>query len=157
MNPGPNVQVTQNVVASFSPSISGSAMGAAPYVLAQWSVPSGVAPTGSVAANGALTLGTALSTTYSGGIWLNFPAGAAYAGSAAGSYWCVMTSTTLGTIYNVQLGATVPFIPVNPAAIVAAGPGAYTGVTTTQTCASVIVPGGAMGPNGMIRVTASAS
>jgi len=120
-------------------------------VLAQGAVPSGIACTGSVAANGALTLGTALPTTYNGGIWLYFPAGAAYAGSVAGNYWCVMSSTTAGTIYNTLLGASWPTIPANPTPIVAAGPGAYTGSTAEITLATVTVPGGMIGQNGRLR------
>ena len=125
-----------------------------PFILKQGAVPSGIAPTGSVAANGALTLGTALPTTYSGGICLYFPAGAVYAGSVAGNYWCVMSSTTLGTVYDVKLGAGWPYVvPVaSRTPIVDAGPGAYTGATTEITLATVTVPGGLMGANGSLRI-----
>lgn len=117
-------------------------------LLGLFSVPVGIACDGTVGANGALTLGTATPVNFSTyqGIWLYLPAGAAYVGSAAGFYWCVMSSTTAGTIYNntytpgVDSGAP----PSSPTAIAASGPGAYTGVTTEVTAFSVTVPGGLM-------------
>jgi hypothetical protein len=112
-----------------------------------WSVQSGIAPTGTVAANGAITLGTALDTTYASGLYLAFPAGALFAGSAAGSYWCVMSSTTLGTAYNNVLSG-YPQAPASPTAISDAGPGAYTGITTETTLATLTIPGGSIGTTG---------
>lgn len=120
------------------------------------SVPVAIAPTGSVAANGALTLGTALLATYSGGLYLWLPAGAAFAGSAAGFYFAVMSSTTLGTIYNITLGAGSPVIPAASSlvsnVIVAAGPGAYTGATTAQTF-SIPLNSNILGAQGFARIT----
>ena len=116
--------------------------------------PVGIAPSGTIAANGALTLGTALGKAYLGGIWLAFPAGAVFSGSAAGVYWCVMTTTTAGTVFNNTLAAgSVPVVPTAPVAVVDAGPGAYTGITTTMTnIAAFSVPGGSLGPNGQLRI-----
>lgn len=127
--------------------------GNSPITLLQCGVPIGIAPTGTMAANGAVTLGTALQTTYSAGLWLYFPSGAVYSGSAAGFYWTVMSSTTLGTVYNnIYVPGTNSFdIPASPTAIVAAGPGAYTGVTSEITALSVTVPGGLMGKNGCVK------
>lgn len=127
--------------------------GNTPVILLQCGVPIGIAPTGTMAANGAVTLGTALNVTYSGGLWLYFPSGAVYSGSAAGFYWTVMSSTTLGTVYdNIYVPGTNSFdIPASPTAIVAAGPGAYTGVTSEITALSVTVPGGLMGKNGSLK------
>lgn len=113
-------------------------------------VASGIAPTGTVGANGALTLGTALPNIYSVGLYLYFPAGAVYSGSAAGSYWCVMSSTTVGTVYNNVL-VDVPSVPSSPTAIVDAGPGAFTGVTSEVTLASYTIKGGTLGTNGQVR------
>ena len=117
-------------------------------------VPVGIAPSGTIAANGALTLGTALGKAYLGGIWLAFPAGAVFSGSAAGVYWCVMTTTTAGTVFNNTLAAgSVPVVPTSPVAVVDAGPGVYTGITTTMTnIAAFSVPGGSLGPNGQLRI-----
>ena len=111
---------------------------------------------------GNLTLTTALDAVYGptnngqAGIWIYFPAGALAAPNAtAGWYWCVMTSTTVGTVYAVQplnggvaqIGvpasesgpyvAATPTVnqnwapPVVTASQIAVGSGAgYTGVTT---------------------------
>jgi hypothetical protein len=128
----------------------------APQLLFVNAIPSGIAPTGSVAANGALSLGTNLDTTYSGGIWLMLPAGAAYAASPAGLYWCVMSGVAAGTIYNNVYTSPGPLTPpVTPTPIVAAGPGAFTGVTTLTTLVGVTIPGGSMGPNGYVRISGS--
>jgi hypothetical protein len=101
-----------------------------------------------MAANGAVTLGTALSAIYSFGLWLYFPSGAVYAGSAAGLYWCVMSSTTVGTVYNnIHIpGTNSPDPPTSPTAVVAAGPGAYTGATSEITVWSYTMPRGTWTP-----------
>lgn len=125
-----------------------------PYKVASWAVPSGIAPSGTMADNGAVTLGTALLLTYSGGIWLYFPANAIQAGSAAGLYWTVMSSTTVGTVYNNTLnGATeVPYYVSSPTAFVTTGPGAFTGVETEVQLGTVTIPANTMGPNGQVVV-----
>lgn len=126
-----------------------------PYTLAVTGVPVIQPPSGSVAANGALTLGVALLEVFSGGSWMYFPAGAVYAGSAAGLYWTVMSSTTVGTIYNNTLpaGTSPSVVPIAPTAIVAAGPGAYTGTASFGTSGmfGISMPGGSMGPNGTLE------
>lgn len=128
--------------------------GKSPIILAQGGVPIGIAPTGNFAANGAWTSGTALGATYSGGIWLYFAAGKPFVGSAAGFYWTVMTNTTVGTVYtNTHTpGTNSSDIPASPTAIVGAGQGANTGVTSEITAVSVTVPGGLMGKNGGARL-----
>lgn len=124
-----------------------------PYILDKCCVPIGIAPTGTMAANGAVTLGTALNTTYSGGIWLYLPSGAAYAGSVARFFWTVMSSTTVGTVYDNTYtpGTNSPDIPASPTAIVAAGPGAFTGVTASVTAFQASLSGGTLGKNGSIE------
>ncbi len=121
-----------------------------PYIIAQRSIPVGIAPTGSIGNNGALTLGTALQVTHSNGIWLYFPASAISAGSAAGFYWTIMSSTTAGVIYQSTWNGT-PYIPASNVPYVTTGPGAYTGVTTAVTLATVALAGGTMGKNGGLR------
>lgn len=100
--------------------------------------PVGAAPSGTIAANGALTLGTALNTIYSGGIYLYFPAGAVFSGSAAGAYYCVMSSTTVGVVYNNVLTG-IPEKIAAPTAVVDAGPGAY-GATTGSNITLITAP-----------------
>ena len=116
------------------------------------SVPSHIAPTGTMAANGAVTLGTALEFIYSSGCYIYFPAGAVYAGSAAGSYYCVMSTTAVGTVYNNTLGNGLPVIPSIPTPIVAAGPGAFTGVITEITLATLTIPANLLSAGGSINL-----
>lgn len=108
---------------------------------------------GSVAANGALTLNVALDTTYAQGCYMYFAAGQVYSGSAAGFYYVVMSLTTAGTIYNNVLAATGwPTQPASPTAIVAAGPGSYTGDNgADRTALSITLPGGSLGISGRLR------
>lgn len=124
-----------------------------PITLKQWAVPVGVAPSGTMGNNGAVTLGTALPNAYPG-IWLYLPAGAVFAGSAAGLYWCKMSSTTVGTVYNTVLDplTQVPYRPSADVPFVATGPGAFTGVTALVQVATVTVPGGSMRKNGSIAI-----
>lgn len=84
-----------------------------------------VAPSGTVAADGTVTLGTALPAVLSSGVWLYFPAGA-FSTAPAGWYWATMSSTTVGTVYASQGGAPV----VGSAS-------AYTGVTSKITAYTV--------------------
>lgn len=113
---------------------------------------------GSIANNGALTLTTALQNIMTDGCWMTFPAGAIAAGipAAAGmKYWVVMSSTTVGTIYNNTYtpGTNLPTPPATPTAFVTTGPGAFTQVVATDVTAySLTVPANTMGPNGSIDI-----
>ncbi|MGZ8924563.1 MAG: hypothetical protein ACXW2E_01640 [Nitrososphaeraceae archaeon] len=113
--------------------------------------PIGLPSSGSIGNNGALSGLTALNSTYSQGIYLYFPANAIVAGSAAGLYYTVMSSTTAGTIYNNVYTTGNPTIPSSPTAFSTTGPGAYTQTTATDiTLASIPVIGGTMGINGQL-------
>jgi hypothetical protein len=129
----------QNTPPTFSQKI---AAGAIPFI---------IAPTGSMANNGAITLGTALPTTYANA-WINLPANAIQTGSAAGWYFGQMSSASLGTVFNntYTTGPTTP--PANPTPFVSTGPGAYTGVTAAVTGPQITLPAAAMGPNGILRL-----
>lgn len=122
------------------------------------SQPIGLAPSGTMGANGAVTLGTALAITYSGGIWLHFPSGAVSSGSAAGFYWTVMSTTTAGTVYTNTVDPTSasPCLskPSSPTAVSDAGPGAYTASTSETVVYSITIPGGMLGKNGWIQSVA---
>jgi hypothetical protein len=124
-----------------------------PRVLFRCAVPVGIAPTGTMANNGAVTLGTALDIIYSTGLYLYYPASAIVSGSAAGYYWTVMSSTTVGTVYNnTYATGTQPTVPASPTAFSTTGPGAFTGVTTSQDALSATVPGNLLGTNGQLRI-----
>lgn len=121
--------------------------------LIQWGIPVILPSSGSIANNGALTLTTALPTTFPN-CWMFFPAGAIAAGSAAGVYFVQMTDTTHGTIFNNKLGTAggPPTIPALPTAFVTTGPGAYTQTTATNPIlVSIPIIGGSLGINGAIR------
>src|SRR5437667_3823845 len=87
-------------VASEAPFVvtgRGSAPASIVQKLAAAAIKMVVAPTGTMANNGAITLGTALPSTYAN-CYLLLPAGAIAAGSAAGWYFAQMSSTTAGVV-----------------------------------------------------------
>lgn len=105
---------------------------------------------GSMAANGAVTATTAMNRTI-GASYSYFPSGAVFSGSAAGWYYTVWSSTTVGTVYNNVYSSGQPTIPASLTAVSAAGPGAYTQSTSSDlTGPNVTVPAGAMGVNGSV-------
>lgn len=110
-----------------------------------------LAPTGTMGNNGAVTMGTAFPRTYSNGVWVKYPAGAVAAGvpAAAAWLWTVMSSTTVGTVYNSTYTVGTPTLGTTTA-YVTTGPGAFTGVTGAQTAVSLTLPAGAMGANGQL-------
>lgn len=69
--------------------------------------PAGVAPSGTVGANGALTLTSGIYIDFITHMWLWFPAGAVYAASLAGFYWTTFSTDTQGLVYaNYAADAT---------------------------------------------------
>lgn len=128
--------------------------GRSAIILMQGGLTVGIPSSGSIGNNGALSGIAALDATYSGGIYLYFPANAIFAGSAAGLYYCVMSSTTAGTIYNNTYTGGVPTAPASPTPFASTGPGAYTQTTGEITLSTQTVPGGIMGINGALRVNA---
>ena len=102
----------------------------APIVLS-CGVPIMLMPAGTVGSNGALTVtGAAFVRTYSDGIWGLYPANALASGSAAGFYWTVMSSTTVGTVYNTTYTPGGSFaIPASPTAFSGTTGAAYTNTT----------------------------
>ncbi len=121
-----------------------------PVVLARSGIPMIKVSSGSIGNNGALTAITALPLTYAS-CYLYLPAAAISAGSTAGWYYAVMSSTTAGTIYNNTYTTGVPSVPSSPTAFATTGPGAFTGDTTEQG-ASITLPGNALGANGGFEV-----
>lgn len=142
-------QVWQPGASLIADSSSGRVKFAARF---QSATPFIIAPTGTMANNGAITLGTALSTTLAS-CYLNLPANAIQAGSAAGWYYAAMSSASVGQVFNNTYVSGTPTIPAAPVAFVSTGPGAYTGVTSAIVGPSLSIPGGTLGPNGVLRVT----
>lgn len=113
-----------------------------------------IANTGSMGNNGALTLGTALGTTYANA-YVYLPASAIFAGSAAGWYFTQFSSATVGVVYNnPYVAGTQPVIPTALVPFVSTGPGAYTGSTSAQVGPSLTLAPNQFGPNAFARVTA---
>lgn len=121
-------------------------------IIALSGIPFIIAPTGTMANNGGVTLGTALPTIY-GNAYIFLPAGAIAAGVPAASTWyfCQMSSTTVGIVFNNIYTTGVPTIPSSPTAFVTTGPGAYTGVIANAVGPQITVPAGTVGPNGALR------
>lgn len=122
-------------------------------VLAQTGIPYIKAPSGTVATNGVVTLGTALPTTYDMGAWVYLPAGAVVSG-LAGLYWVVFSSTTVGQVYTNYIDPTVAFDPsTKPSGTLVTATGsnsAYTGLATTATFISINIPGNTVGEHSQI-------
>lgn len=107
------------------------------------SIPFILPASGSVGNNGALTLGVALDRIYPRA-YMYFPSGALFSGSAAGWYWTVMSSTTVGVVYNNVYTSGYPTIPTT-AGFTTTGPGAFTQTAGVDlTCISFTLPGNAV-------------
>lgn len=124
-----------------------------PTILSGGGLPVGIPSSGSIGNNGALTLTTALALVYSTGIYLYFPTGAIFSGSTAGLYFCIMSSTTVGTVYNNTYTTGQVIAPLSPTAFVTTGPGAYSQVLTAVTCKTTVLPAGTMGISGGLHST----
>jgi hypothetical protein len=126
-----------------------------PYILVQSGVPVGIAPNGTVATNGQITLGTALPRVYSGGIWVYLPAGAV-SGGVAGLYWCVMSSTTVGQVYTNFADTSQKFTPYIPTGTLVNAVGSNAAYTQTTGAAIVLVnatvAGNSLGLSGALNV-----
>lgn len=112
-----------------------------PYILDQAATPRILPSSGTSNATGQITHTTALPYQPSGVVWTYLPAGVVTAGSAgtgAGLYPVIYSSTTVCQIQGTGI------VTAN---------GAYTQTTASDiTLAAVVVPGGAMGANGSLRV-----
>lgn len=120
---------------------------------------SGVAPSGTVAANGIFTAGTAMvahTSTSVPGTWLYFPAGA-MANGVAGLYWCVWSSLTTAQVYSISTMPNTangfdPYVPAagSIAAVVGSGLAFTQTISTNIVVASYDIPAGLLGSRGAI-------
>ena len=137
----------------FNPALTGIPS-PGPYVAYQSAIPVMTKPSGSIGNNGSLTLGTALPAIYSG-CWMYCAAGDIYAGSPAGIYYCQMSSTTAGVLYQERLTSGDPYIPSTPTAWLTTGPGAYTSPNQVATpLVTLPIIGGSIGANGVMSYRA---
>lgn len=108
---------------------------------------------GTVAANGAITLSTALPSVYDGGCWLYLPA-SALASGISGMYYAVFSSTTVGIVYTNYGDPAAGFLPSIPSG--ALTPAVGTGLGYTQTTGADIsvmsksIIGNYIGANGTV-------
>lgn len=121
-------------------------------ILSVSAIPFIKAPSGTMGNNGAVSAMTALPATYSNGAYLYLPASAISAGSSAGWYWFVGSSTTAGTVYNNTYTSGTPTQVQSPTTFSTTGPGAFTGSTSAITAVSLTVPANTIGKNGVLRV-----
>lgn len=124
-----------------------------PYAVLQSGIGIGIPSSGTIGANGALTLTTALPVTYTQGLYLYYPANSIGAGVAAGLYWTVMSSTTVGTIFNNVHAGNKPVAPAAPTAFSGTVGGIYVQDLTEITLQNINITGGSLGVDGQIRMT----
>ena len=103
------------------------------------------APTGTIntGSSGNITFGTAANRTYTEGLYVYLPSIATTPAITAGFYWCVMSSTTVGTLYASKGGAAINFT-------VGAS---YTGVTTAVDVPLQTLKGGLIGNYRKLNIT----
>lgn len=130
-----------------------SLLSAAAVTVAKSAVPVILAPDGTVATNGVVTLGTALPLIYTSA-WVRLPAGAVV-GGLAGLYYVVFSSTTVGQVYTKFADAATAFTPTIPTGTLVAAVGsnaAYTQTTGADvTLANVTVPANTLGADGTMK------
>jgi hypothetical protein len=118
-------------------------------------IPLVYAGSGSVAANGALTLTTALVSAYPNA-YVYLPNNALAAGAGAGWRYATFSSTTQATVYTdlyTPGAGVVPTIPASPTPVVAAGPGAFVGGAVEIDAFVAGFPAGSLGKNGYLEIT----
>lgn len=129
-----------------------------PITLSANGVAIGLPGTGSIANNGAFTAGNAFTNIKANtGMFLYFPTSAIVAGSTAGFYYTVMSSTTAGTIYNNTYTSGTPLVPASLTSFVTTGPGAFTQPNTETTLLSLPIPANLMGNQNVIQISAYAN
>jgi len=122
-----------------------------PYTALSTGIPFVMASSGTMGNNGALSGLTAVAATYPAA-YVYLPANAISAGSAAGWYYAVFSSTTAATVYNNTYTSGVPTVPGSPTAFATTGPGAYTQTTGVYIPGpQMLLTGNAMGLNGNLR------
>jgi hypothetical protein len=127
-----------------------------PIVLFKSAMPIINPPAGTMGNNGAITFNTAMPRIFPS-CWVTLKANTIAAGSAAGTYYCEMSSTTVGIVYNNILSFTNGRLATpTKVAFATTGPGAYTTNASDADCFgnAMSIPGGLLGLNGALRVRA---
>lgn len=131
-----------------------AAIATPPSTLARSALPSILPPVGDMGNNGAVTFAFPLPQAYPAA-YMYFMAGAIAAGSPAGLYFVVMSSTTSGRVYNNRQSGPSPLPPANPTPFVTTGPGRFSQTRSPVDLRTVTVPGGALGLTGMLQIEAA--
>lgn len=115
-------------------------------------IPFVYASSGTMGDNGALSGIAAVNSTYANA-YVYLPANAIAAGSTAGWYYAVFSSTTAATVYNNKYTTGVPSVPASPTAFVTTGLGAYT-QANANTGPTIVLPANTLSVNGRIEIDA---
>ena len=125
----------------------------ASQTLLQTAVPFVLPPSGTMGNNGLISWGSVAVPVAYASAYVYLPANAIQAGSSAGWYYAVFSSTQACTVYNNPYITGQPQVPQTPIPFVSTGPGAFTSVISTDTqSVNVQIPGLVMGVNGCLRV-----
>lgn len=110
--------------------------------------------TGTMANNGAMTIGTALPLAYPSAFYY-MPAGSVAAGVPAAATWLYGTAsdTTHVTLFNNSYSSGTPTIPASPTAFATTGPGAFTGDTGEEFGVTLTIPANSIGSTGAVRAS----
>jgi len=128
-------------------------------IVAKSAIPVILAPSGTVATAGVVTLGTALPFIYANA-WVRLPADAVV-GGLAGLYYVVFSSTTVGQVYTNFVdtaAAFTPFIPTGTLVPAVGSDAAYTAtISADVTLVNVTIPANTLGANGSATLEVLAS
>jgi hypothetical protein len=142
--------------------IAGPAGAALPSVMLSSSIPFIITSSGTMGNNGALSGVAAMEMAYANA-YVYLPAGAIFAGSAAGWYFAQFSSTTAAQVFNnfystgvtgPAIGGGTPQIPASPVPFATTGPGLFTQTNATIAAVAMVMPAGLLGPNDGVMVNA---
>lgn len=140
---------TGSVVGLVGP--DGSTLLVTPSITRASGLPFVMPSSGNIAStSGQVTVGTGFDYVI-GPSYTYFPANALYSASPAGWYYTNWAALTIGTVYANTYTSGTPEIPSTPTPLTTVV-GAYTQVTGFDvTGPNYVIPGGFMGPNGMLE------
>ena len=150
-------ELDEYVGVSISRTSDGASATLQEFVLEESSIPVIIAPAGTIATAGTVTLGTALQHVYRQA-WVYFPANAVV-GGAAGLYYVIFSSTTVGVVYtNFVDAATTAFTPSVPTIVGSAVVGSNSAYTQTVTSdlalVNITIPANMLGASGTVSLEA---
>lgn len=127
--------------------------------LFQSTLPFIIVPTGTMAASGHVTFGTALPNAYANA-YAYFPAGAIVSGASGtpqGWYFLQCSSTVSGQVYNNTYASGQPTIPASLTPFSTPSSGGYVATLTAQTAHQFTIPTGIINSRSTLRLVTSVS